>query len=62
MGGRAGIVNWLQVTQGGGESLENYRALGGSGQFYCDTTKIFQSPQVIYDDGFFMSYVSRLIL
>ena len=61
-GGAGGYGKLIESDAGGGESLENYRALGGSGQFYCDTTKIFQSPQVIYDDGFFMSYVSRLIL
>ena len=36
----------LIASDAGGGSLEYYRALGGSGQFYCDTTKILQSPQV----------------
>ena len=41
-----GYSKLIASDAGGGESLENYRALGGSGQFYCDTTKILQSPQV----------------
>ena len=41
---KAGDYRELTANKGGRVSLVYFRALGGSGKFYCNTTKPFRSP------------------